>query len=214
MKHLYLLLLVLPISVFAVDQVTEVLKKENEMLNKRIQQNTETINARKALKIDLSTVNLKTKKSQSELILGFESINWGEAQNENIPTIGYSYKFENSFMLGLTYGRFQNNNFPGNGIQTVTNIAHAFMSYDYKTSWGISVRPLLGYVHYDVNSPDAGNFGYQYQRDSEKFEIEGIRDRSGIFSGISVVKELNKNWNASIRGDISKSTSLYLSYKL
>ena len=214
MNFTLLMLLIFPTLVLSKDLVVKELNAENERLAKRIEQNNTIIKTRTNSTLSLEESSLKTVKGHSEISLGLESINWGESQAGNAPTIGYSHKFHNNLILGLSYGRFQNDNFPNDGLQTITTITHGFISYNYLTSFNFSVRPLIGYVQYHVSSPDAGILGSPYDTENELSKVLSIENRSGIFSGISIVKDLGANWNMTLRADISKSASLFLSYQI
>jgi len=214
MKKILMILILLPIVAVAEDKVISELIKENDVLQKKIELNNQMINLREKSVTSINDIKPMIKKNNSEIFFGFENVNLTENSNEIAPTIGYAKKFENKMILGASYGRLQSDNFPGVGIQTITNIYQIYTSYNYSTSWNFDVRPILGYVEYHVNSPDAGNTDSISQSNYEIDEINKINDRSRIFAGVSIVKDINTNWDISFRADISKSASMFLSYKL
>ena len=217
----FLLMLLISINTYAAtDSVVEELKKENKLLEEKIETNNRMIQVREQSEYRFKAENFSSSEKTWMITMGVESINWGAEQNGIAPTVGIAHEWGNNIITEATYGRFQNDNFPAGGIQTIVNIYHLNLKYNYQTSFkGLSLQPTVGYVGYEVSSPDAGLLQYDTPEgrdaaDDELWKIDGIVARKGFLAGIAIVQKLSKNWSAMLRGDIAKSTTLQLAYTL
>lgn len=210
-----LLVFFISLSAYGADLVSTQLREENKVLEKQIEMNNQIIKARESSNYTFITDKKDTLIGKTTLSLGLERINWGEQQDGYAPTVSVSHVFENNFGIEGSYGQFRNYNFPGDSDAAFTNIYHSQIKYNYKTSWeGVSIQPIIGYVYYSVNSPDGGIADDSYLEDLENSELDAIRDRSGLFSGIAIVKSLGQNWVGTLRGDIGKSVTIQLGHTL
>lgn len=217
MKILFLLLITL--NVFASDPVSDELKKENDRLQKQIELNNKMLSERSELgsKSSLSFWGIsKTMQNKNSTIgFGFEAISWGEELSGFAPTVSYAYMFNNQFVVEGSYGVLQTNNYPSDGAQTITAATRIMLKYNLNIAIdGLSIQPVVGYVSYSVSSPDAGLANDPYDAEVELDNIDSIINRSGIFGGISILKSMGKKWVAVFRGDLMKSTTFQLGYRI
>ena len=214
-----LIIFIFTFSAFASDKVIQELQNENEVLKKKIKANNSLIQMRKennSLAENTLTKNKSLKKKQNsqtttQIFIGAEELNWGDDYRGSAPTIGFGINFKNNIGLFGSVGRLLIENQPAVGTQTLVGVFTAGMKYNYQTPInGLSINPLVGYVYYGVDSPDAGNTDNSAEAENELDEIQAIRDRSDIFAGFEIAQEISDSWAVSLRADVTKSGSLFL----
>lgn len=216
-----IIMIIFCFSALANDVVIQELKKENKILKKQIEankslikmreQNREYIKPQAENTISKHMHNSFSKSSVKNynVFFGIEAINWGEDINQNAPTIGFGIDFKNNLGIFASAGRILITDYPATGIESLVGIFNAGIKYNYQTSLeGFSINPLIGYTHYGVDSPDAGED--PATKEEELDQIEEIRDRSGFFGGIEFSQQFADSWAINLRADITRAGSLFL----